>query len=247
MSKYRKKLEKLTDKDRHSFCGDFKYTGYKLDYISSFGNLIYKPTFMLKNVKVLNKETNDWEIVADHLWINYTKNFKYFFPIQEGDVVYFDGRIKEYSSKNGVNVKIERPTKVKVLRDSKELEKDEDNVLEDKAMVEIFDKENAEYYEARDTIQNALNIPHYHFASENYSNIESYLKVGEEEWLSQEDFKKKYVEREDVVELYRKIKPIEIKIEYLDLETNEKKKITKKKIKKAFNNAYPYYDDYEYY
>lgn len=249
MSKYRKKLEELTDARRYSFRGVFKYTGYKMDYINSYGNEIYKPTFMLKNLEVYNEETDKWEYSSDHLWMNYTKNFKYFYPLKEGDIVYFNGRITGYRSRNGYNIKIERPTKVKVVRGEEELKKDEDNVLEDKEMVKIFDEENKEYYEARDNILDALKIPHYYFAMSIYDDIESYLKVGDE-WLSQTDYRKNYIEREDVVELYNKVKPLVCKIDYYDSDKKQRVKVSKKEIESAYGSyrdEMDIYDDYRYF
>lgn len=248
MSKYRSKLESLTSKERHSFCGEHTYSGYKFSYMSMGGNMIYKPTFMLKNLKVYNEETDSWEIVADHLWMNYTKNFKYFFPLEKGDIVYFNGRVTDYHSKDGYNVKIERPSKVKVVRNGKELEKNADNILEDKEMVELFDKENAEYYKARDTIQAALRIPHYYFATANYADIESYIKVGDE-WLSQSEYKEKYIEREQIIELFNEIVPIKTKMDYFDYDKNKRVKITEDKLEKEYSEFQRSmgWDDDEYY
>lgn len=247
MSKYRKGLEALTSKERHSFCGEYTYSGYKFSYMSMGGNMIYKPTFMLKNLKVYNEDTDSWEVVSDHLWMNYTKNFKYFFPLEKGDIVYFNGRITDYHSRDGYNVKIERPSKVKVIRNGQELEKNADNILEDKDMVELFDEENAEYYKARDTIQAALRIPHYHFATSNYADIESYIKV-DGEWLSQTEYKEKYIEREQVIELFNKIGSIKTKMDYFDYDKNKRVKITEDKLEKEYSEFRKFmgYDDDEY-
>ena len=248
MSEYREKLKSLTDKDRHSFCGEYTYSGYKFSYISRAGNMIYKPTFMLKNVKVYNKETDSWELVSDHLWMNYTKNFKYFFPLEKGDIIYFNGRITDYHSSDGYNVKIERPSKVKVIRNGNELEKNADNILEDKELVKLFEEENADYYKARDTIQAALRIPHYRFAASNYPDIESYIKVYNG-WLSQSEYRDKYIEREQVVELFNRINPIETKMDYFNYEENKRVEITDEKLEKEYSEFRRSmgWDDDEYY
>ena len=66
-------------------------------------------------------------------------------------MVQFDGRIKSYSSKKGINYKIERPSKVKVFRKGTEI--NESSALKISTRYEIVEdikRQNREYYEARD-------------------------------------------------------------------------------------------------
>ena len=64
--------------------------------------------------------------MTDHLWFNYTKGFEALGKLEEGDLIQFDGRCKEYTkgyagNRRGVkksrkvDYKISHPTKVKRL------------------------------------------------------------------------------------------------------------------------------------
>lgn len=250
MSEYRKKLAKLTSKERFRFFGTFKYSGYKDSYNPKAFGPSYVPTFMLKDVKYYNEEKDSWDYVADHLWMNYTKSFKYFFPLREGDKIYFNGRITPYTSKKGENVRIERPTQIKVFRGEEELQKDEKNILKDYEMVQIFDEENKDYYTARDEILAAFWIPYYYFARNNYPQIDSYI-LADDSWISQTDYKRKYVDREDIVDFYQRLtKPIEVKLEYYDKEKKKRVKVEKEEIieaAEADRKSRFWWDDDEWY
>lgn len=204
MSKYRKELEKLTDERRYSFRGILTYTGYKDTGRYSYNHgTLYSPTFMLKNVEYWNKENNSWVFVADHLWMNYTKQFKYYFPLLKGDFIYFNGRITKYSYKDGINVRVSMPTKVKVEREGNLIEKTCTDVIEDWVLVNIIDKENREYYEARDKIDSLFRMKHYFFVVNNIGEVEVFLNIGGQ-WLSKRQYKNKYQNREDVIAIYKK-------------------------------------------
>jgi hypothetical protein len=41
-------------------------------------------------------EIESGQLVADHLWFNFTKGFQTIAPLIEGDVIEFDARIKSY-------------------------------------------------------------------------------------------------------------------------------------------------------
>lgn len=86
MSEYRKKLEQLTEERRYSFRGVLTYTGYKDSSKYRYTKSYYVPTFMLQNVEYWDEENNAWEFVADHLWMNYTKQFKYYYPLLKDDI-----------------------------------------------------------------------------------------------------------------------------------------------------------------
>lgn len=204
MSKYRTELDELTDERRYSFRGELKYTGYKdSGGYSYLYETKYSPTFMLINIEYWDEENHIWQFVADHLWMNYTKQFKYYFPLLKNDMIYFDGRITKYSYKDGINVRISIPTKVKVERNGNIIEKTCTEVLEDWELVNIIDEENKEYYEARDKIDNLYYLNNYVFAIPNIGGIEVFLNI-DDKWMSKTQYKNKYQAREDIIELYKR-------------------------------------------
>lgn len=106
MSNQRTDLKKIGSQDRHTFTGRFERLGIK-EYKDK-----YSPTILLCNVK------NDNEIVTDHLWFNYGKNFLKLGKLVKGDILQFDGRVGEYIKgyKHYLNdYKIKNPTNVKLL------------------------------------------------------------------------------------------------------------------------------------
>ena len=102
----REKLRKIGNDERHTFQGIFEFNGYKTDKYK-YGQEYENATFMLSNLKIVQE--NNLEMVTDHIWMNLTKQFLKFGWLQKGDMVQFDGRIKSYTSKKGINYKIERP------------------------------------------------------------------------------------------------------------------------------------------
>lgn len=81
----RKELEKI-ENIRDTFSGTFERFGVKTNYHGFF-----EKTVLLKNIK--NK---DGQIVTDHAWFNYLKNFKKLNNLKQGDLVFFNARIKKY-------------------------------------------------------------------------------------------------------------------------------------------------------
>lgn len=104
----RSKLKAIGDGQRHTFTGTFVRPGYKNSYKT------YKPTLLIKNL------TCDGEIQADHLWLNYGLQFLRLGELVSGDVLQFDGRItdywKGYYNHQTHDYKVERPTKVKIIK-----------------------------------------------------------------------------------------------------------------------------------
>lgn len=201
MSNFREKLYKLDNKERFTFSGTFKETGYKVSYRNYFKDF-EEPTFMLEDVKVLNPNTNKWEYVCDHLWLNYSKLFKYFYPIKKGDIVTFNGRVALYDYKDGTNVKVKMPSKVRVT-DSKgvDKEKTKEPVIDDEELIKKIKEENKEYYNARDYFDNLFFNPYYTYCMYRYGGVRIELNV-EGKWFQKEFFKKKFKKREQIVELY---------------------------------------------
>jgi len=79
----REELKKINEV-RSTFTATFERMGTK----SSFGHP--KPTMLFKDVR-----NQTGEIVAEHLWFNYTKGFMEL-DLQVGNVVQFDARVKAY-------------------------------------------------------------------------------------------------------------------------------------------------------
>lgn len=257
MSKYRTELDELTDERRYSFRGIFTYTGYKnTGRFSDKYGILYSPTFMLKNVEYLNEENNTWEFVAEHLWLNYTKQFKYYYPLLKDDIVYFNGRIKKYNYKDGINVRINIPTKVRVERNWNIIDKTCTEVLEDWELVEVIDNENREYYTARDTIDSLYYLKNYFFVRNNIGDVEVLLNL-DNKWISKYEYKNTYQDREDIVELYkRNPKPKSKIVVYEQGKDNpfDRKpnsdgsiEVTPSEIQKLYNKYQTEYEDYEDY
>lgn len=255
MSKYRTELEELTDERRYSFRGIFTYTGYKnTGRFSDKYGILYSPTFMLKNVEYWNEENNTWEFVAEHLWLNYTKQFKYYFPLLKNDIIYFNGRIKKYSYKDGINVRINIPTKVKVERNGDIIDKTCTEVLEDWELVEIIDNENREYYTARDTIDSLYYLKNYFFVRNNIGDVEVLLNL-DNKWISKYEYKNTYQDREDIVELYKRNPKPKSKIVIYEQgkdnpfgrepNSDGSLEVTHSEIQKLYNKYQTEYEEYE--
>ena len=201
MSNFREKLYKLDNKERFTFSGIFKETGYKVSYRNYFKDF-EEPTFMLEDVKVLNPETEKWEYVCDHLWLNYSKLFKYFYPIEKGDIVTFNGRVALYDYKDGTNVKIKMPSKVRIT-DSKgvDKEKTKEPVIDDEELIKEIKEENKDYYNARDYFDSLFFNPYYHYSLEKYGGVKLELNINGK-WFEKRAFKEKYKKREQILDLY---------------------------------------------
>ena len=199
----REKLKKLGDKKRHTFQGTFEFNGYKKDKYK-FGQEYENATFMLSNLKIV--QGDNLELVTDHIWMNLTKQFLKFGWLKKGDMVQFDGRIKSYSSKKGINYKIERPSKVKVFRKGTEI--NESSALKISTRYEIVEdikRQNREYYEARDFFfENYFSVPRYFKLKEKWPEIQAVVAINENRYTS-EQFKQVFKDRDSLVDLYKKI------------------------------------------
>lgn len=255
MSKYRTELDELTDERRYSFRGIFTYTGYKnTGRFSDKYGILYSPTFMLKNVEYWNEENNTWEFVAEHLWLNYTKQFKYYFPLLKDDIIYFNGRIKKYSYKDGINVRINIPTKVKVERNGDIIDKTGTEVLEDWELVEVIDNENREYYAARDTIDSLYYLKNYFFVRNNIGDVEVLLNL-DNKWISKYEYKNTYQDREDIIELHKRNPNPKSKIVIYEQgkdnpfgrepNSDGSIEVTPSEIQKVYNKYQTEYEEYE--
>lgn len=110
----RKQLEKQNNV-RSSFTGVFERFGTKTNYHG-----FPEKTLLLKNIR--NAED---KIICDHLWFNYTKQFQALGDLEQGIVVKFDARIKEYLKgyvdrrkfidEETFDYKLSYPTKVSVI------------------------------------------------------------------------------------------------------------------------------------
>ncbi|WP_290033869.1 hypothetical protein [Ligilactobacillus cholophilus] len=135
-NKQRTKLKKIGSDERHTFTGVFERTGFK-----SYKDK-YSPTILLKDIKMDN------ELLADHLWINYGKNFLKLGKLEKGDLIQFDGRVSTYHKGYYLegNVKdyhIERPTKVKLLSNNHEFI---ELPTENKIIIGMILTENEKFY-----------------------------------------------------------------------------------------------------
>lgn len=111
----RKELTKQNN-TRSSFTGIFERFGTKINYHG-----FPEKTVLLKDIR-----NNKNEIICDHLWFNYTKQFQSLEDIKLGDVVRFDARVKEYIKgyvnyrqfvdERTLDYKLSYPTKLKIER-----------------------------------------------------------------------------------------------------------------------------------
>lgn len=85
----REELKDLTGKSRHEFVGKFGRTGFKSGYKG------YKPTILLKEITLMDNNGNN-TIVADHLWLNYTKGFLELGELEIDDLIKFNARVNRY-------------------------------------------------------------------------------------------------------------------------------------------------------
>lgn len=111
-------LKNIGETDRHTFTGRFARFGEKRAYKSPIPDV----TVLLLEVK-----DTDGNMVADHLWFNYTKGFKDC-NLAIGDIVQFDARVKEYEKGYkghryddeffhpvSIDYKLSHPTKISVI------------------------------------------------------------------------------------------------------------------------------------
>lgn len=117
MNDYRKNLKSLDNQKRYTFTGTFVRTGFK--HTRNYRGVEYcQPTLMLKDVKI----KNHGKFLADHLWLNYSKNFLKLGRLTQGNQIQFDGRIniyeKKYYMQHQTDYKISRPTKVQRIDNS---------------------------------------------------------------------------------------------------------------------------------
>lgn len=132
----RTKLKEIGPDERHTFVGTFVRTGFK-----SFQNK-YSPTLLLKNIRM------DGELLTDHLWMNYGKNFLKLGKLHEGDEIQFNGRVgtyvKGYYTKGySKDYKIERPTKVSLINSNHEYE---EVPSKNRAIIGMILEDNKQFY-----------------------------------------------------------------------------------------------------
>jgi len=81
----RKKLKEMRE-SRCAFTGIFERYGIKRNWHG-----FPEKTVLLKSIRLLNGE-----MVADHLWFNYTKGFQSIGDLKPGDTIKFDARVSKY-------------------------------------------------------------------------------------------------------------------------------------------------------
>ncbi|URW71108.1 hypothetical protein MU859_09275 [Lactobacillus kefiranofaciens subsp. kefirgranum] len=133
------KLQKISEKERHTY--EALYGG--VEFKKSYGDH-YLPTLLLKDVKY------NGTVVADHLWVNYTKGFSRLGQLEDNDVIVFDGRVMTYekgyyTEKRQREYGLGRPTKIHLLNE-KEKAPLPDALKEKNALVGYIMKVNKEFY-----------------------------------------------------------------------------------------------------
>lgn len=201
MSNVRTELGNLGDEKRYSFKGTYNRSGEKnKHYEDAYANKYYDQTLLLNDIYAMIDGKEYY--LTDHLWLNYTKQFKRYGVLQKGDVIMFDGRVSTYSAQYGMNYKIERPSKVKIFRDNQLLEHDDYffkmSYLE---FQEYIHDENADYYDKRDSIQSYYRIPHYYTTIKTWPDIKGNIIVSGKRY-SEEEFKKEFKTADDIIKLY---------------------------------------------
>lgn len=161
-NKQRIKLKQVGSDERYTFTGVFERTGFK-----SYKDK-YTPTLMLKNIKI------DDELLTDHLWLNYGKNFLKLGKLERGDIIQFDGRVSEYTKgyyneDKQKDYQIERPTKVKLLDSNHEFQ---ELPKENKEIIRMILEDNQEFYNKtnRGTVDDMYYIDCYDKWKNNHNN-----------------------------------------------------------------------------
>ncbi len=113
MNIMRKELEKIDGK-RLKFAGTFARFGTKTNYHG-----FSEPTVLLQDVRFA-----DDKLACDHLWFNYTKGFQRLGELNEGDIIEFYARVKDYIKgyvnhrewidERTVDYKLSYPTRFKI-------------------------------------------------------------------------------------------------------------------------------------
>lgn len=138
----RQKLKQLGSQERFTFIGEFVRTGFKAEY--NHRGQHCKPTLLLRNLHLQNNN----EIITDHLWFNYGKNFMKLGWLQVGDLIQFNARVDDYMKgfrmHNQHDYKLSRPTKIKRISDPQlELELP---MKDPHAMIGMILVENQKFY-----------------------------------------------------------------------------------------------------
>lgn len=103
----RKELKQI-EEVRTKFSGTFERFGWKKNYKGP-----PTQTVLLKNLK-----DDNGNILTDHAWFNYGKNFEKIGELKEGDEIYFYARIKKYKKgyyKNDIDYRFSHATRFKKI------------------------------------------------------------------------------------------------------------------------------------
>lgn len=105
---------------RKRFSGIFVRTGKKINY-----NGYAEDTILLKDITEVDTNL----LATDHVWFTYTKGFDALGTLQEGMIIEFDARIKEYTKgyvNKALNIhakkrdyKLSNPTQIKIVTGTK--------------------------------------------------------------------------------------------------------------------------------
>lgn len=149
----RERLKDIGNSERHTFIGRFERTGFKRDYgktapwyVDDYDG-IYKPTLLLTHVQL--QATG--EEVTNHLWFNYTKTFRNLGQLLIGDVIQFDARITTYIKGLGedkeLDYKLERPTKIKMIKKADGNREEIPSIEEKNALIGYIIVQNKKFYD----------------------------------------------------------------------------------------------------
>ncbi|MCH3921841.1 hypothetical protein [Limosilactobacillus sp.] len=105
----RKSLKNIGAATRERFVGEFARTGYKRVYQT------FKPTILLTNIRLLDTG----ELITNHLWFNYGKQFLCLGELRPGDQLAFNARVgtyyKGYCNAKSKDYRLQYPTKIELL------------------------------------------------------------------------------------------------------------------------------------
>ena len=121
MGEMRKGLKQI-EGDRLRFSGIFERFGTKPRYKPSYvdgGWVDFDRTVLLIQIK-----DDNGKVVCDHLWMNYTKGFEKLGELEQGDLVFFNARVTEYTKgyvnhreyidETEVDYRLSNPTKIEI-------------------------------------------------------------------------------------------------------------------------------------
>ncbi|MGM0125705.1 hypothetical protein IGI37_003104 [Enterococcus sp. AZ194] len=140
--------------------------------------------------------------VADHLWMNLTKQFLKYDWFKKGDLIQFDGKVSEYTTSKKTDVKIERPSKVSVTRLGKNIPLTDRLInLRPLEIEQEITLQIQPFTKARDALLAFFSLNKFQILKKKWHNIQPYAIV-DNQLFTRDSFREFYFTRESMIELH---------------------------------------------